>query len=249
MSKLDEVEGDTAVSKNHEMKVLDLFCGAGGSAMGIYQAGFTDITGIDINPQPEYPFKFIQKDISKMDLCFLNEFDFIWASPPCQAYSIGTKGFRNKGKRYPDCISWTREMLKALGKPFVLENVPSAPLRKDLMLCGSMFSLGVIRHRIFEIHGFNVRQPEHRKHTGKVIFGEKVCVSTACVNPGCFGKREKLKKEHGNKWKDNNRIEMWQFAMGIDHIKDRKMLAEAVPPSYSRYIMEQFKFSELSKGK
>jgi len=207
--------------------------------MGLKQAGF-EVTGVDIEEQKEYPFSFVQSDVFKIDSSFLKEFDFIWASPPCQAYSIGTKGFRKNGKDYPDLIGRTRKLLLETEVPFVIENVPGAPIRKDLCLIGPMFNLRVIKRRYFEIEGFKVRQPDIPQYAGSVSTGEFVCTSTACVNPGCFGKRRDLQKLYGSKWKENNKIESWQEALGIDWITNRKMLAEAIPPAYAKYIANAF---------
>lgn len=226
------------------MEVLDLYCGAGGASMGLNKAGF-DILGIDIEYQPEYPFPNQTKDVLSLTSGDFKDLKLIWASPPCQNYSVGTIGFRNKGKKYPDLIDKTRKMLLKTGTPFVIENVPGAPIRHDLMLCGCMFGLKVFKRRYFEIHGFKVEQPDHKKHNGGVCTGEYICTSTACVNPGCFGKRDEYKKRYGDIWKENHKIENWQKALGIDWITDRKMLAEAIPPAYSKYIAKQFKKNYL----
>src|SRR4030042_7140687 len=102
-----------------ELNVLDLFCGAGGSAIGINQVGNVKITGIDIQEQPDYPFTFIKKDIRELDKDFLKKFNFIWASPPCQKYTYASKKARNKGKEYPDLIVFTRELLENSGVPYI----------------------------------------------------------------------------------------------------------------------------------
>jgi len=162
-------------STNRPLKALDLFCRDGGAAVGLFNAGF-EVVGVDKLPRKDYPFEYIQKDVFDLDLEFLKSFDFIWSSPPCQAYSFGTKWVRNKGKEYPDLVEPTRELLKKVGKPFVIENVPGAPIRKDLVLCGEMFDLNVLRHRYFEIHNFHVPQLKHPKHHGFVGSGEKIGV-------------------------------------------------------------------------
>jgi DNA (cytosine-5)-methyltransferase 1 len=128
------------------LKLLDLFCGAGGAAAGYYKAGF-EITGVDINPQPHYPFKFIQADAMTFNL---NGYDVIHASPPCQSYSVITHMKRVKSR--PKLIEPLRELLLKNGKHFVIENVEGAPLRNPLLLCGSSFGLKMIRHRLFEIY-------------------------------------------------------------------------------------------------
>lgn len=217
------------------MKVLDLFCGAGGAAWGIKQASpKADITGVDINPQPDYPFEFMQEDVLSLEDSFLNEFDFIWASPPCQAYSKG--GNKESRRKYPKLIEETRRMINLdLGTPFVIENVPGAPLRKDLILCGQMFGLKIIRHRIFEIEGFYCEQPDLRckEHKGKVVSGEYVMVCTG-GRPGCYGNNELRKKLK------NPNVKQAQEAMGITHIQSFKAIAESVPPKYSEYIFNEF---------
>lgn len=218
------------------MKVIDLFCGAGGASKGLKDAGFEYVTGVDFADglwETVRTDNFIKKDVFKLPKSLFAGYDFIWASPPCQAYSIGTKGFRNKGKEYPDLIERTRELLLKTGKPFVIENVPGSPLRKDLMLCGEMFDLPIIRHRWFEVHGFECEQPEHKKHLRKVTDGTAVACWTG-GKPGCFGdkvKRAKLRPAS---------VKEIQSAMGIDWIEDKKVLCQCVPPAYSEYIGSQF---------
>ena len=205
------------------MKILDLYCGAGGVSTGLFQAGITEITGVDINPQPEYPSQltFIQADVTKLKPSFLKKFDFIWSSPPCQNYSFASAKARNLGKVYPDLVVPTRNLLLKSKKPFVMENVIQAPIRQDLLLCGEMFGLGVIRHRKFEIHGFKAIQPVHKKHRGKVSDGFYVTVAG-----------------HGGDGKAS--LKSWQDGMQIHWMKNKKSLAESIPPAYSKYIIEQF---------
>lgn len=125
--------------------LLDLFCGAGGAATGYHRAGF-DIVGIDNLPQPDYPFTFIQGDATDPPVR-LDTFDLIHASPPCQAYIRSGNVDR---KRHPDLLPQTRELLERSGKPWIIENVPGAPMRPDIVLCGSQFGLPIRRHRWFE---------------------------------------------------------------------------------------------------
>jgi len=221
------------------MRALDLFCCSGGSSMGLYNAGF-EVEGVDVNPELSrfYPFKITHGDVFDLEEGFFRDFDFIWASPPCQNYSIGTIAFRNAGKEYPDLVDKTRKLLNKTDIPYIIENVPGAPIRKDLMLCGTMFNLGVIRHRWFELHDISIPQPKHEKHKGSASTGEYIICATGVVNPGCFGKRAEYKKLYGEIWKENNKMENWKKAMGIDWIDDRKALAEAVPPAYAKYIGE-----------
>jgi DNA (cytosine-5)-methyltransferase 1 len=212
------------------VKVLDLCCCSGGASHGIHQAfPSAEITGIDINEQPDYEHQFIKADVTKLSLEFLKQFDFIWASFPCQSYTYASKKSRNLGKTYPDLIGEGRKMLLESGKPFVIENVTTAPIRKDLVLCGQMFGLRVIRHRAFEIQGFKVQQLQHLKHLGKVKSGYYVTVAG-----------------HGGDGKAD--LKSWQEAMGIFWTKNKKAIAEAVPPAYSRYIFSRF-IEQLSEVK
>lgn len=135
-------------------RVLDLFCGAGGAAMGYHHAGF-DVTGVDIAPQPRYPFAFIQADaleyVGSLSWVELMQYDAIHASPPCQSYSVMS---HLPGVGAPMLIADTRAALAATGLPYVIENVEGArrEMRDPVMLCGTMFAgLPVRRHRRFEI--------------------------------------------------------------------------------------------------
>ena len=165
------------------IKVLDLYCCKGGATKGILNAiPDAEIIGIDnvLNHQKDYPGKFVWLDISILEEInpeLLKWADIIWASPPCQKYIYASKKARNLGKKYPDMVAFTRDLLLKTGKPFIIENVTTAPIRKDLILCGEMFGLKIIRHRAFEITGFKVIQPKHKKHRGKVKDGYYVTVA------------------------------------------------------------------------
>lgn len=132
-------------------RLLDLFCGAGGAAMGYHRAGF-EVVGVDIKPQPRYPFEFIQYDALGFVASHGKEFDAIHASPPCHEYSTATRHRKNRGITYPDLLPGTQKALRGIGKPYVIENVPGAKalLSDPMLLCGGMFDLGVMRHRYFE---------------------------------------------------------------------------------------------------
>jgi len=242
------------------MKVLDLFCGAGGSAMGIHQALEEvniehEIIGIDNREMPDYPFNFIKSDVFD-DSCFPNYydmFDFIWASPPCQAWVDCNHDRSDK----PRLIKPTREILEKTDKPYIIENVELAPIRHDLMLCGKMFNLGVFRHRFFESN-FPIIQPIHPKHKGYIGDGKHFTVITG----GAFRDKRHILARAKIKNYDYGSYESWSKAMGIDWIRlewtDHKRrkpkykkniglvlpsghpLAEAIPPAYSKYIIQQF---------
>jgi DNA (cytosine-5)-methyltransferase 1 len=128
-------------------RLLDLFCGAGGAGMGYHQAGF-DVVGVDINPMPNYPFEFHQGDALDYLAAHWITFDIIHASPPCQAYT----GVPNRRDDHADLLDLTRDRLIASGLPYVLENVPGAPMPDAFILCGSTFGLPIVRHRLFETH-------------------------------------------------------------------------------------------------
>jgi len=224
------------------MKGLDLYCGGGGTSMGMYQAGIKKIVGIDIKPQSEYPFEFIQSDVFNLDLDldFFNEFDIIASGPPCQGYLDNS---HNKESKHPRLVNQTREMLLKTKKPFFIENVEKAPIRKDLMLCGEMFNLGIIRHRFFEIEGFICYQPKHLKHKGPIYEGYYINVYSGGYNPHFGGNKEK-QKEAKRKYKElyggKDMLKIWQKAMGINWITSKEVLKECIPPAYSKYIIEQF---------
>ena len=150
------------MASQRKLRLLDLFCCAGGVAVGYNRAGF-EVVGIDIDPQPHFPFEFIQADALTLDPKFIRSFDAIHASPPCQSYSDLAK--RNKNAHeWPRLIDPVREMLKKAKRPYVIENVEGAPLIDPIVLCGTMFKeLKVIRHRLFECN-FTVTVPPHGKH-------------------------------------------------------------------------------------
>jgi hypothetical protein len=206
-------------------RLLDLFCGAGGAGVGYQRAGF-DVTGVDLAPQPDYPFAFHQGDAIDYLVRHWRGFDAIHASPPCQASSALTKG-TNQGRQYEQWIPLTRKILGATEVPTVIENVQGSDLRRDVTLCGEMFGLDVIRHRYFEVDGFAVMQPAHVKHRGRVRgwrHGEFFDGPYLAV----YG-------EGGGK----GSVAEWQAAMGIDWTDDRKAIAEAIPPAYTHCIGDE----------
>ena len=136
-------------------RLLDLFCGAGGAAMGYYRAGF-EVVGVDIKPQPHYPFEFIQADALTFPL---DGFNAIHASPPCQGYSLGVRNVNAKAT--PQLIDAVRTRLLRQDRPWVIENVKGArhAMRTTpdgyFVLCGLMFADDVpVRHRLFETRPF-----------------------------------------------------------------------------------------------
>ena len=205
-------------------RLLDLFCGAGGASMGYYRAGF-EVEGVDINPQPHYPFKFYQADALTFPL---DGYDAYHASPPCQAYSLASVIHRNEGKEYPDLIMATRFRLSLTGHPYVIENVPPTAklMVNPITLCGTMFDLGIFRHRAFEA-SFSIETPKHQKHNGKIGDGKYFSVA------GGAGRWKSWGKVYRNVSKGTR--EQWRLAMGIDWML-RYELTQAIPPAYTEYI-------------
>ena len=204
-------------------RLLDLFCGAGGAAKGYWLAGF-DVVGIDISPQPDYPFEFHQADALTWLHFTPGAFAAIHASPPCQASCALTKG-TNQGREYVNLIPETRSLLDAIGLPYVIENVQGSDLRRDLTLCGEMFGLGVIRHRYFELGDWTTSAPRHKPHRGRVR-GWRHGQYHDGPYVAVYG-------EGGGK----GSVAEWQQAMGIDWTDERKAIAEARRPAYSEYIV------------
>lgn len=208
-------------------RLLDLFCCAGGAAMGYHRAGF-DVVGVDIDPQPNYPFEFIQGDALEYLVGHGMDFDAIHASPPCQASCTLIKGNQKAtAGDHINLIPQTRALLSYYRVPTVIENVQGSDLRRDLTLCGEMFGLGVIRHRYFEVSGFEVSQPAHIKHRGRV----------SGWRHGQFHEGPYF-AVYGNGGGKGS-VAQWQQAMGIDWTDDRKELAEAIPPAFTELVGRQ----------
>jgi DNA (cytosine-5)-methyltransferase 1 len=204
------------------VRLLDLFCGAGGAAKGYHRAGFDEIVGVDIHPQPNYPFTFIQGDALRPPVR-LEDFDLIHASPPCQHFTRYRNAVKDITDRYENSLPQTLAMLE--GFPYVIENVPNAPIRADAQLCGSMFGLDVMRHRWFQT-SFPV-------------------ISPACNHKGWT---RRFKSSTGRKnlrftieigsW--DEKLEDQKVAMGVDWPISTRELSEAIPPAYTEYLGTMF---------
>jgi hypothetical protein len=202
--------------------LLDLYSGAGGAAKGYHDAGF-DVVGVDIDPQPNYPYDHRVQDALAYARTFGWQFDAIHASPPCQRYTA-LQAVAGNADDWPDLVGPTRDLLDEIGKPYVIENVQGSPVRRDLTLCGEMFGLGVIRHRYFELGDWSMSAPVHVKHRGRVRgWRHGTYYDGPYVAP--YG-------DGGGK----GSVEEWQAAMGIDWMTEKHDLAEAIPPAYTRFI-------------
>ena len=213
--------------KLNKFRILDLFCCAGGAGQGYSEAGF-EVVGVDIDPQPNYPFTFMQADALTLDPAFIASFDAIHASPPCQSYSDLAKRNGNADE-WPRLVEPVREILIQSGLPYIIENVEGAPLLDPVVLCGTMFpGLRVLRHRLFEAN-FLIIAPPHGKHPKVHTF-------------------DKRKSHYGktNEWVDfvqvtgggNCTVAAAREAMGIDWMSKNE-INEAIPPAYTRLIGEQ----------
>ena len=196
--------------------LLDLFSGAGGAAEGYHRAGF-DVVGVDIAPQPNYPFEFNQDDALDFLEGNYRAFDAIHASPPCQRYSAMSNCRPGLADEYADLVHLTRTMLLNTGLPYVIENVPGSPLENPVMLCGQMFGLELYRHRLFET-SFPVGTPAHPEHVIPASKAGHWKPGTIMSISGHVAPIAVAKK-----------------AMGIDWM-NRNELAESIPPVYTDYI-------------
>ena len=223
------------------MRLLDLYCGAGGAGRGYHRAGF-DVTGIDLLEQKHYPHTFIRGDVLNLDPHWIaSEFDAVHASPPCQAHT-GLKHAPG-GKLHADLIPATRQLLKRTGLPYVIENVVGAPLIAPITLCGSMFGLAageyqLRRHRLFEIN-WNIPKVPECRHTTPVI--------------GVYGGHVRCRSSaHGGRlsrdFPDADKKKLAQVAMGIDWMTMNEM-SQAIPPMYTDWIgRRMLKHMEGSSG-
>lgn len=208
--------------------LIDLFCGVGAAGMGYHRAGFR-VVGVDIAPQPRYPFEFVQADALDSGLD-LEAATAIHASPPCQRWTNLQKRNGN-GDFWPDLVTPARQILKASGQPYVIENVVGAPLHQPIKLCGSMFDgLRVYRHRLFESN-LPLVAPRHGPH-------RRLCYTM-----------DKRKPHYGqlDEWKDFVQVNgggncskaAAADAMGIDWAGPKRELNEAIPPAYTQHIGAQ----------
>lgn len=191
--------------------ILDLYCSAGGAALGYHRAGW-EVVGVDIVHQPRYPFTFVQADAITYLQTHYKLFDAVHASPPCHGSSV-TKGLSNN----PDIVELAtcRRVLPLIGLPYVIENVPGADMRPDLKLSGQMFGLNLKRVRWFELNWFCL-------NPGRAIYPRNWCVRVGA--PTVAGKGDR-----------GSSHAVWDRAMGIHHMTLQE-LTQAIPPAYTEYI-------------
>jgi DNA (cytosine-5)-methyltransferase 1 len=200
-------------------RLLDLFGGAGGAAVGYARAGF-EVVGVDINPQPNYPFTFYQADALSFPF---TGFHAIHASPVCKGYTRMLFAFHPGAReKHPLQIEPVRARLQASGLPYVIENVECAPLIDTIKLCGAMFGLRVYRHRLFESNVL-LLQPAHVKHQIKA------------ARPGAIATPDEFWSVGGH---FGHKLEAG-LAMGIDWMKTVEEISQAIPPLYTEYIGHQ----------
>ncbi len=221
-------------------RLLDLFCGAGGCSMGYHRAGF-DVTGVDIEPQKRYPFQFVCADALKYLAEFGHSFDAVAGSPPCQAHTRLNAMWNSR--KHVDMIPQTRELMQAGGKPYVIENVPGAPLCAAFILCGTMFGLRtdcgaeLWRHRLFETNWDLCEMVPPCAHSAQrrvigVYGGHGRDRRRVCTVTGSSG---------GSSVRDGTQqfsTEARSQAMGIDWMTGTE-LSQAIPPAYTEWIGRQ----------
>lgn len=209
-------------------RLLDLFCGAGGAGEGYRRAGF-NVTGVDIRPMTRNPHTFIQADALEYVATHGHEYDAIHASPPCQAYSVANNIHGRDD--HPALIPEVREALQEAGLPYVIENVPGAPLQNYVQVCGLSLGLNVKRHRWFESNVMLLGTP-CGNHAGDwlLVFGHTVLERGHVVGVAKGG-GPVIRRKHTT-------TERGREAMGIPWMS-RDELSQAIPPAYTEFIGRQ----------
>lgn len=209
-------------------RLLDLFCGAGGAAVGYYRAGF-DVVGVDIKPQPHYPFEFHQADALTYPL---EGFDAYHASPPCQYYSRLRHLPWLKGRNYWRSVPPTIARLETIDKPWVIENVEDCwDMPDSFIMCGSSMGMQLYRHRRF-LTNFPVMCFSHQAHKNVITPGR---ASLSKRHHGQQGFKEISRRSvagHASYTGDTDRR---KAVMGIDWMTGDE-LAQAIPPAYTEYV-------------
>jgi DNA (cytosine-5)-methyltransferase 1 len=217
--------------------MLDLFCGAGGCAAGYARAGF-EVHGVDNKPQPRYlasgAARFTQVDALEYLAEHGHEYDAIHASPPCQAYSRARHCPGSAGREYPDLLGASFAALQGVGLPWVVENVPGAPMLFPVVLCGTQFGLRVRRHRLFSSSALLLGPGDPCRHRSGdlTVFGNCVQVTGSRGVPytASSGRR------HYRPLRASS--DAGRAAMGISWM-NRAELSQAIPPAYTEYLGRQ----------
>jgi DNA (cytosine-5)-methyltransferase 1 len=197
-------------------RLLELYSCQGGAAAGYALAGF-DVTCVDLFPQPRNPFRFYQDNAIEYVKKYGHAYDVITGGPPCQRYS---KAQRIQNREHPDLIADTREVMRATGKPYVIENVEDAApeLSDPILLCGQSFGLRTYRHRLFESNVI-IRQPEHEVHRHPTVkMGRALGPRDYYHAVGNFSGVELVRSDMGVPW------------------MDRDGIRECIPPAYAKFI-------------
>jgi len=225
MSAHTDNERSEAAVDVPRLVLLDLFCGAGCAGEGYRRAGF-DVVGVDIDPQPNNPHTFIQGDALEYLRDHGHEYDVIHASPPCQMFTVYRNCRPGHNPKWPDMIEPTRQALIESGKPWVIENVPGAPLIDPVRLCGTSFGIMVRRHRLFE-SSFTIDPVpcDHKRFTDRIFPGStnRPNGRTVC-NVGEYRVPLAVQKEH----------------MQVDWNLTLSELSLGIPPAYTEYVGREF---------
>ena len=203
------------------MRLLDLFCGAGGCSVGYARAGF-EVTGVDIEPHPDYPFEFRLADAMEVmgDVAYLSQFDVVHASPPCPRYSVATQATRDD---HPDLVGPSRDLLTQWGGVWVMENVPGAPMPAAVTICGQAMGLPWIRrHRLFE---------------SSVMIFSPGCACGPHGTVSVFGHSGEDRRGPGTL--KHVPLDVIRDVMGIDWMSSRDDISDAIPPNYTEFIGHQ----------
>lgn len=225
-----DVSKSPVLKDQERPRLLDLFCCAGGAGTGYARAGW-QVTGMDIEPQPHYPFRFQERDVLEIATNSLalhwirRNFDVIHASPPCQEFTVYRNARPNAKPKWPNLIPQTRELLQLIGLPWVMENVPGAPLVDPVRFCGTALGIRVRRHRMFE-SSFDLQGVacDHKRFTDRIFPGSSNRPNgrTVC-NVGEYRVPLGVQKEH----------------MQVDWNVSLHELSEMVPPCYTENIGKQ----------
>lgn len=207
-------------------KLLDLYAGSGGCSVGYARAGFT-VTGVDAKPQDDYPYELVVADALEVlaDHEYLAGFDAIHASPPCQNYTRAAH-LRNAQGKKPSVTRYdmpkVMEALRAWGGPYVVENVPGAPMTNPALLCGSAFGLRVRRHRLFDSNYLIMQPGCFHAAQGKPV-GVYFAMNDQIPDGGTTART----------------LDEGLAAMGVDWVTSWRRLVEMVPPAYTEYLGQQ----------